>query len=288
MITGHRPDWVSSTVHGAHADDIAHALLGSIPDLFLEPSTPQKGYASATTFHRGGEYFCDVSHGGRNGDEYGPHLRAKSAGAAECIEIVRNHWPDECAFSRLDMAFDVTREGAFDEFVSIGLDVARESRRPMTPNQCGNWIEPTLGGSRTFNLGARKSAAYLRVYERGIKLREEHPHRAAEFDPLWIRAEIEVKPKTVEGKTILARAPLTDAWGASEWSQRFASRALGAEVDRLDVGSKQSPVVTADKQYLWLLETCGKIVATQARKRGGFPLFMEQFRTDLRERGHDV
>ncbi len=282
------PDWAQFTVHGTPSDDVLHGLLNTWPDLVIEPAIPQKGYRAAVELYRDGEYFCDLSHGGRNGDEYGPHLRAKSAGAADCIELARNHWPDDLAFSRLDMAANYYEPGAFDELVTIALDVARESSRPMAPDQRGNWLDSDLGGTRTLGLGARKSAAYLRVYERGLYLRHRFPELAAAIDPNWIRAEIEVKPKTVEGKRLLARAPLLDAWGAAAWSQKFADRALGESVDRIAVGSAQSPVRTLDGQEEWLVDQGGKIIAKLMRRHGSPEAFQAWLLAQLRLRGHDV
>jgi hypothetical protein len=280
-----KADWVSATV-ATNPQEVFDALMGTYVDLLTEPSPPQKGYETATTFTRHGTYFCDLSQGGRNGETYGPHLVAKSKGAPDVFEFLRTYWPDDHQIARLDVAHDFYTEGFFDDTIPIVLDIARNSHRPMKPNQQGNWLEPPY--SRTLNLGSRGSVAHLRMYEKTQQMRDKNPHGPSVIPDNWVRVEIEVKPQTPKGKKALAYAPLEQAWGAALWSREFCSRVIGQDVEKMDLGSKRAPLCTEDEMFLRYLRMSAKTIVKLSNRVGGYDAFQDLVYEELVRRGHHI
>lgn len=138
--------------------------------------------------------------------------------------------------TRLDSCEDYTFPGAWDQITGIAYQV-RERFNLKSSNE-GDW-HPHHGHGRTLYIGSRRSAVFLRIYEKGKQLQNEHD----EIDLDWVRAEIQVRPPS-RNKNKYTNVNSVQLWSATNWSREFFHRLTGLNLPKL----KLDPLPRSDNE----------------------------------------
>ena len=170
--------------------------------------------------------YCSIHYGGINDRSL---LRASSDNSVTFAEFVRSTWPDH-SVSRLDVAMDF-QEGPefFNDMASWLIDYAKENR--LKTAFAGDWANGQAG--RTLYVGSRKSAVFIRLYEKGM----EQLAKGNSVAPVdWVRFEAEIKPANKAAKQKMASVQARDCFGASLLLRDFAAL-LGDKYEPIKVGT---------------------------------------------------
>ncbi|MDR0848010.1 MAG: replication initiation factor domain-containing protein [Propionibacteriaceae bacterium] len=99
------------------------------------------------------------------------------------------------------------------------MDFAQKERVSITP--AGDWFTEGHPKGCTLYVGSRKSAIFLRCYEKGKQL----------GDPVsdWVRVELQVRPQR-DQRLSASRASADELWGFGGWSRTLAPSILGGRV----------------------------------------------------------
>ncbi len=210
-------DWYAATVPTA-----PHTLLTTLAESLqgtIRETRGMHGYRQGFEVETSGNVVARALVGGKNGH---PHAFASGQDAALFAEIIRREFPDH-KVTRLDSAIDLDGEGCWDRVTAAALALA--DRLGLTVNYAGDWHRNEAG--RTIYIGSRKSAVFLRIYEKGKQL-------GAPESLDWVRVELVVRP---DGDSKLAAATATPmgVWGYSAWSIEFASVVFETEVPRVAI-----------------------------------------------------
>lgn len=138
-----------------------------------------------------------------------PHVRSTGREADGFAKAVKKAFPDH-KVSRVDVCFDVTGPGLFEEVHAI-MDGLYETKH--IARRSFGFAAPENG--RSFYLGSKNSPVQVRCYEKGLKWRSEGFH---DVDPHHVRVEIQVKPLTAQ-KALFGRLDPFQIWGAARWSR---------------------------------------------------------------------
>lgn len=170
--------------------------------------------------------FCTLHYGGVNERSM---IRASSDNAVVFAEFVRKTWPEH-SVSRLDVALDF-QEGPdfFNDMSSWLIDYAKENR--LKTAFAGDWASGESG--RTLYVGSRKSAVFIRLYEKGM---EQLAKGNADAPVDWVRFEAEIKPANKDAKRRMAAVEPRNCFGASLVLRAFAEL-LGDKYEPIKVGT---------------------------------------------------
>lgn len=213
-------DWYAATVE-AGPDEILADLLAQHDLADIRPGPGLHGYQRGALVGRGSNVFARLLWGG-NGD--GTHIWATGAHAPGMAAYARaSHLGHRV--TRYDSAIDF-RGAPWPTVEAVCLHVADAHRVGVT--HVGDFHRGESG--RTLYLGAPTSVVRVRLYEKGIK---------EGGDPLWIRAEVQVRPK--RNREAAGELSTVGAWGASRWSADLLSELTGLTVDRYRCGTLRRP-----------------------------------------------
>lgn len=188
------------------------------------------GYQEAFQLVKDGDVLCHFLTGG-TGTAAGSHgIRVQGAHSPLVAELTRELVPHH-GVSRVDVAEDYLGEGVFDFLVGLAESVALEHRVELRREGAG-WYEHQRDKGRTLYVGSRKSAVFMRIYERGKKLLGE----GQEADPNYVRVELEIKPGS-KSKRLLGNIEPDGFWGGSAWSQELRQLMGSDRLERIKVGT---------------------------------------------------
>lgn len=231
-------DYYRATVT-AHIEDLLTTIAADLdPTGALRFAREHKPPVSYYQHHvaltdRLGREACSVFWGGQNAL---PNVEAKGCRAPAISSILRRHW--EHRPSRADVKREATRPGLFADVREVAFTVA-DRHRMAAPKEIRN-NHPDIGD--TFYLGSRKSQAYLRVYQPGLK--------RAEFEGLSgdsipdderhaVRVELEFKPQKQTAKAAAAKLPPDAMWGISPYIADFAAEVFAMNVQPISIAERR-------------------------------------------------
>lgn len=220
--------------------------------------TPQRPYKTAVELYSVTPsheiVHCSVHYGGVNEKCM---FRATSDRSTKGAEFVRLHFPEHTC-SRVDVAMDF-KEGPelFGVLVDWLVEYANACNPKMAVDYRGDWSNASKG--RTLYIGSRKSATYIRLYEKGFQqLAIGNP----EADPDWIRFEAEIKPEKKEGKAKLSRVTPQQAFGCSRLLRDFVEFISGDKLEPIPVG-KVRKMTDHDRSFGHLCYQYGSVLMDQ-------------------------
>lgn len=192
------------------------------------------GYSRVYELVQDGEMICYLLTGG-SGSASGSHqIRVQGAWSVDIADWVRRMVPDH-TISRVDVAEDYCQDGLFDKLVRRAEKIARAHGVGLERVGAG-WYEHQREKGRTLYVGSRKSAVFLRIYERGKKLLGE----GQQADPNYIRVEVEIKPKSA-AKGLVVQMPPEAFFGCSKWTSELYTFLCCDELERVKVGTVWRP-----------------------------------------------
>jgi hypothetical protein len=224
-------DWYAATVR-VHSALVLQQLSETLGVELRELSKGLNGYTNQVELRRDGEVIGKVLYGGNGGS---PHVFASGSNADELAQVLRRLWPDHHAVSRCDVAIDFDGSGTWDRLEAFARTFAQE--QGIKTSVYGDWITPGSPDGRTLYLGSRKSAVFLRIYEKGKQLRGlalESGRDPEGFSEDLVRVEIQVRPEK-DSRHIAAQMDPVAAYGFSRWSQTFASDLFGLDLERVSI-----------------------------------------------------
>lgn len=220
--------------------------------------TPQRPYKTAVELYSVSPshevVFCSVHFGGVNEKCM---FRATSDRATRGAEFVRSRFPDHTC-SRVDVAMDFC-EGPelFGVLVDWLVEYANNCNPKMAVDYRGDWSNASKG--RTLYVGSRKSATYIRLYEKGFQqIAVGNP----DADPDWVRFEAEIKPEKKEGKAKLARATPEQCFGCSRLLRDFVEFISGDKLEPITVG-KVRKMTDHDRTFSHMCYQYGSVLMDQ-------------------------
>ena len=272
-----RFDWYQATVP---ADVVpVRACLATLSDHGWErmKRTPQ-GYGFGDVLSDADGALVRLLWGGKH--EY-PHVIASGEPAHAVSEVLRTHFPDHRP-SRLDVCTDYAEPGAYDRLQGLALEVAKE--RSITVGTAGDHLL-TLKG-RTIYLGAPSSHTRLRIYDKAAELRAKYDgqfSKLAQIPAELARFECQVRPQTLEAKSIAARADPVALMGSAAWMRELVRRVDGLDLAPFQAGRawRQSD---HDRAYAAMLAQYGGTLQRVMEDAGSWDCAGLQIGHDLSER----
>lgn len=232
-------DWYQCSV-SVDASSVLPVLLGYY-GAATRPCRPQPPYLKAVELVPLGTKkndstvvpYCSVHFGGYNERTL---LRASSDNADDFSELVRKWWPDH-RVSRVDVAMDF-QEGPdfFNDMAEWLIDYAKNATKPLKISYAGDWANGLEG--RTLYIGSRKSAVFIRLYEKGFEQLQKG-NVDAPID--WVRFEAEIKPQNKAAKIRAASVSAREFFGSSSLLRDF-SALLGDQYEPLKMGTVRKMV----------------------------------------------
>lgn len=192
-----------------------------------------------------GQRLLSMRHGGRNGF---PFVEAKGPVSPAVAEVLRSHFPHH-APSRIDSAHDLRGPGVFAQLHALALQF---QRRGVRLDYAGAGPENDDRGT-TIYLGSRKSEAFLRIYQKGLKHAEEMgipPHAIPDALRHWVRVELEFKPGKRPAKERAKSLSPASLWGCSPWIREFATEALSIDAERVQMHERRES--NHDRALRWM------------------------------------
>lgn len=164
---------------------------------------------------------------------------------------------DGCRATRLDSAIDM--HGDFVEIAAMVEAIARQPLQGTAVRAFERWESPN--GS-TLYVGARQSAARVRVYQKGYEQRAKG-NADAPLD--WVRVELQWRPQKEQrmGAMDLSAAEI---WGAAtKWTAEVGKRLLCADLTHATVPAEMT---TFETTYAWALKAASKTLQEAVRRYG--------------------
>jgi hypothetical protein len=229
-------------------------------------TTPKNGYERAYNIKRGDTVHARLQFGGQN---VGGRVWASASGnqSVQFAEIVREEYRDHLLL-RADVAIDYCESGAWDSLAALAIENADTYR--IKVKHLGDFHRQEDG--RTLYIGSRNSPVMHRLYEKG---------KQTGGDPNHVRAELELKPKTLKAREIYARCNPEQMWFASKWSQHFLATLTGAS------GMQPAPPGTVrdktdhQRALEHLAKQYGRILGIELERLGGDVTQFGQYIADL-------
>ena len=217
-----RFDWYRATVP-AHPELVLQAVLSLAErEAVVEQGKGRFNYHHSLTVTENGDRVATILHGGPNGP---PNVEASGERAADLAALLRAAWAHRV--TRCDVAIDLYGSEAFARTEEIAHRIASDAglqlRKIATP------LDRSAG--ETVYIGSRKSALFVRVYEKGKAERGVYGDSVGThaLEP-WVRCELEVKPEK-DMKAVAATMAPEAFWGCSEWTARLATEAFAMSPD---------------------------------------------------------
>lgn len=268
-----RFDWYQATI-AAHPIEVVEGLLAGLGgDLEVKDVRAHNGYMQGFQIVGQTGEVARIDAGGSNGD---PNAMASGDHTDAFVRVVRESWPDGHRVTRCDPAQDFEGPGEFERLKSICIEHADAHAKPLKVEHAGDWHRAEDG--RTLYLGSRKSPFRSRLYEKGIQLQREFPHRSAEFSADLVRLELQARPAGTL-RHLAAVATPEQIWGFSSWTQALAEKAIGAGITRTTVSTYRE----ADhwRSYRWMVGQYGRALEKCVEDLGSWEALALQIRDDF-------
>jgi hypothetical protein len=187
---------------------------------------------------------------------------ASSEAAAPLARALRATFPDH-EVTRCDAAQDFDGPGTWDRLSGLLLGMADE--RGLSIDQNGDWYRGRDG--RTLYVGSRRSAVFLRLYEKGKQLRAIGAPGAESVSPDLVRVELQSRPEGGSRGFAAACGPM-ETFGFAVWAQEAARLVFGADVARVSL----KPVRDSDDERAFraMAEQYSGVLGRLADDRGSF------------------
>lgn len=225
-------------------------------------------------------------HGGNGGL---PHAYASSDHTDDFVRIIRANWDGMHRVSRMDAALDYDsgartwdRLLAVVQSIALGEKVDGDTRSRVTKvrtNQMGDWLHGEHG--RTFYLGSFKSAVLVRLYEKGIQLREDAKLRGRDRTDLsdnLCRLEVQVRPDGA-AKERAAKATPLDAFGYAGWSRELLRRVEASDVERVLIRERRES--DHERALNWMVQQYEAHLLMEVSEVGGWDRLGQALRARL-------
>lgn len=269
-------DAYCATVY-AHPLLILDHLEQGLLDAGFEPQRqdgpPVRFYANNTLLVDGeGTRLLQVRHGGQNGN---PFVEAKGAVSPVVAATLRQHF--EHSPARVDSAHDLSGPDVFQQLRSLAH---RYEAKGLKIDYAGAAHDHPDRGT-TIYLGSRKSQAFVRIYQKGLKHAEEMglaPHEIPDELRNWVRVELECKPDKKPARERVAALSPDALWGVSPWTALFANEALLIDAKRVQMNERKES--NQDRAMRFLVTQYGPTILRQVERLGSW----ERFADDLQER----
>ena len=261
-----RFDWYAATVR----DDPDSVLSGLSLDLGAEVVAGRAlhGYETGWDLKAGGSVVARMLCGGRNG---APHVWASGDDTGPLVAAVRARWPRLHRVSRMDAAQDFDGQGTWERLYRACLALADE--RGLKIDQAGDWHRGLAG--RTFYVGGRRSAVFVRLYEKGKQLRGLALDGGLDISADLVRLEVQVRPEGAARDRAALGEP-EEAFGYADWSRELARQVLGLDVERVHIRERRES--DDDRALAWLVRQYGEHLERLAEQRGGWAAAGEELR----------
>jgi hypothetical protein len=279
-VAAPRFDWYAATVN-VGVDDLRSVLTRDLLGSASAEEGQRNGYQNREVIRdREGNVLATLLHGG-NGDI--PHAFASSDYAHDFAGVIRHYWPDRHRVSRFDAAIDFA--SGWDTLLTLcqgiasGDRVAGDDRRrahKIRTNYMGDWFHGKDG--RTFGLGSFKSAVYVRLYEKGIQLRQEAIKRGLPAPAVTgdeVRLEVQVRPDGAS-KTAAASSTPLEAFGYAEWTKELVRRLDGTDIPRVHI--KERRLADHDRAMQWMVYQYGSHILDEVASLGSWDKLGEMLR----------
>lgn len=238
----------------AKPDHVIGFISSQIDLSDVEATSPKNGYERAYNIKRGDKVHAVIQYGGAS---VGTRVCAHASGDAspEFAEMIRSEFTDHLLI-RADVAIDYCESGAWDSLA--GLAIENADRYGVNVDHRGDFHGEKRG--RTLYMGSRQSPVFHRIYEKG---------KREKANPDWVRAELELKPKTASSRAIYAKCNAEQMWFASKWSQNFLTTLTGA------FGMQPAPPGTVrgktdhERALEHLAKQYGRILGVELERHGG-------------------
>lgn len=259
-----RWDWYQGTVPERDVQVVSEVIASAYDSLSAwRPAKGMNGYDRAAELALGHVIKARMMWGGVNAD-HGVHVIASGDDAPALAARVRQEWPSH-KVSRFDACEDYNQPGAYEVLRGMGLKVAKEH-----DVEAKEVVSHEGDKGCTLYLGSHKSAVVCRIYEKGKQLGGKVPN--------WVRAELQVRPKS-RIKELCSRLPPSDVWGLTSWSHTLARRLGNTELQRVAMSSwRQSDF---ERCYSAMLRQYGKTLLALQSDLGSWECVGLQLGSDL-------
>lgn len=225
-----RFDAYGATISASPDEVIQHlaAVLGARD----ETTRGMHAFEHTAELVRGGSVVCRVLYGGNGGAD--PHVMVQGAATDSVVDAVRARWPEH-RVSRADAAQDYDERGAWERLT--GYLHAFAGARGMVPGRIGPAEGYVSTRGTTLYLGSAKSDVQLRVYQKGLQLRERAEKAGQPVDdisPDLVRVELRVRLRKGAKVRGASMSP-EDFYGFAVWSREFLAGLAGIDVDRVTI-----------------------------------------------------
>lgn len=247
-------DWYAATIQDRPQTVVDVIAQSMDADEVKTMKGGMNGYTGGFEIRRSGGLVARVLAGGEN-----PHPSAHASGSVtpDFVGTVRGHYGDAHHVSRLDTCADFDEPGAWDRLTRAALKAAAETSQGLKVMRIESSGKNGNEG-RTIYIGAKSSAARVRIYEKGFQMMNEFPGRASEFSPNWVRVEAQLRPQDQARLTLAAVSPI-EAWGVSQTTRAISERCLKTIVPRIpgprhDLTDHESAADHMAGQYTGILQ----------------------------------
>lgn len=243
---------------------LENALLEADFDTEVKDGPPVRFYDHNTLIvDPSGHRLLSMRYGGRNG---WPFIECKGPASAIVADVLRTHFPHHSP-SRIDSAYDLRGPDVFERLHELAL---KTQERGVRLDYAGAAIDHPDRGS-TIYLGSRKSQAFVRIYQKGLKHAEEMglaPEDIPDELRYWVRVELELKPDKKPAKEAAKSLTAEAVWGASPWLRRFAKEALSIDAVRVKMHEKRE--TNHERAMRYLIRQYGPSLIEQAKRCGSW------------------
>lgn len=268
-----RFDWYQATI-AAHPVEVVEGLLAGLGgDLEVRDCRAHNGYTQGFQIVDAAGEVARIDAGGSNGD---PNAKASGDHTDAFVRVVREMWPELHRVTRCDPAQDFEEAGAFDKLMGVCIGHADEQPKPLKVEHAGDWHRAEDG--RTLYVGSRKSPFRARLYEKGVQLQRELPHRAHEFSRDRVRLELQARPAGTL-RHLAAVATPEQVWGFATWTRMLAEKAMGVVVPKASVSTYRE----ADhwRSFRWMVGQYGRALEKCVEDLGSWEALALQMRDDI-------
>ena len=197
----------------------------------------------------------------------GLHAWASGEDTDRFVETVRAGWPEH-RVARADSAFDFDTPGAWSALFDVCKAFAFDRR--LKVDQQGDWLRGDDG--RTFYVGSRKSASFVRLYEKGKQVAGElvSESEKAKVSRDWVRLELQLRPQRTAKSVVAGLAP-AEVWAVSTWTRDLVRDALALDLEPVTASAYRES--DDDRALHYLVKQYGgllsRIAAAQDDRWGG-------------------